>query len=86
MKSTGDKTQLQKPDYCLGGPSQKEIIIKERQAKKEEEKMKRLQEKADKRPLQDKVPGNLKAANFTVSKMMKGRGGGGGEDPFFSGV
>jgi len=35
FKSTGDKTKMKYPDYCLGGPQQKEMIRKEREATKE---------------------------------------------------
>ena len=76
-KSTGDKTQLMDPNYMLGGPSQKEIIRKERIAARESSKMKKLQDKADKRPVHEKVPHGLKAENFTVES-VKGRS-------FFSG-
>ena len=66
------------PTYMLGGLCQKEIIRKERIAGRESSKMKKLQEKADKRPVQDRVPHGLKAENFTVES-VKGRS-------FFSGI
>jgi len=78
-KSTGDKTKLQKPDYMLGGPSQKEMIIKEKAEVKEMKKLKRLQEQSDKRPNKDKATDKMKATSFTVDKMEKGR------TSFFSG-
>ena len=40
FKSTCEKLKLKNPDYALGGPTQKEIIFKERKAREE---MKRLQ-------------------------------------------
>ena len=74
-KTTGDKTKLKKPDYMLGGESQREMIIKERMEAKETHKMKRLQEQADKRPAKKKIPENQKASHFTVDKMEKSGGG-----------
>jgi len=72
MKSTGDKTKLQDPDYVLGGPKQKEAILKEKKEAAEAAKMERLKEKADHRPNKDKIPGELQATNFTTEKVEGG--------------
>ena len=69
MKSTGDKTQLQDPNYMLGGPSQKEMIRKQRIEAAQAAKMEKLKEKADHRPNKEKVPEELMAKNFTSEKV-----------------
>jgi hypothetical protein len=69
--STGDKTKLEDPDYMLGGETQKALIKRERQEKKERDKMKKIEEKGDHRPNKDKVDEELKAQEFTVDKIFK---------------
>ena len=71
FKSTGDKTKLQNPNYMLGGPTQKELIAKERAEKKEAAKVARLKEAADKRPPSEKAEDSQKAKNFTVEKLER---------------
>lgn len=71
--STGDKTKLEDPEYILGGPSQKEMVTKERLLAKQREQMKKLEAKADRRPDEKKVEPSLTAAAFTVENMNKVR-------------
>jgi hypothetical protein len=69
-KSTGDKTKLEDPNYILGGPTQKALIVKEKAQAKANAQARKLAEKADKRPVHNKVPDDMKAATFTVEAMM----------------
>ena len=55
----------------LGGPTQQELIAKERAEKKEAAKVARLKEAADKRPISEKAEDGQKAKNFTVEKIEK---------------
>lgn len=66
--STGDKLNLENPEYCLGGPTQKEMILKEREIAKQMAKIKKIEEQGDKRPIENKVDEDLKANSFTVDK------------------
>lgn len=66
--STGDKTKLQDPNYILGGPEQAEIVRKERAKKREEARMRKIKDAADRRPLREKVDQSLTAGKFTVKK------------------
>lgn len=43
FKSTGDKTKLRFPNYALGGEEQRKLIFKEREAKKEKERMLKME-------------------------------------------
>ena len=73
-KTTGDKTQLADPKYMLGGPTQKEIIRKEREVSKQASKIKKIQDRADRRPLHERAPHGTKAESFTVESMEKPKG------------
>jgi hypothetical protein len=42
FKSTGDKTKLVNPDYCLGGDAQKEAIRKERKERVEKQRVQNM--------------------------------------------
>lgn len=70
--STGDKTKLQDPHYMLGGPEQVRIIIKEREDAKAKKRIAKLEEKADSRPMHDRVDSDAKASSYTVEKILKG--------------
>jgi hypothetical protein len=69
--STGDKTKLEDPEYTLGGPTQKIMILKEREESKKQAVMAKIEEKGDKRPPHQKVEESLKADSFTTDKITK---------------
>ena len=68
FKSEGDKTKLQRPNYSLGGPSQKEIIARERAIEKEKKKSK----ERESTPIDE---ASTSARSFTVERVESFSGG-----------
>jgi len=67
LKSGGDKTKLEFPDYMLGGPTQKEIIKLEREKKRIADAHRAALDRSDSRPLSQRVESDLAACKYTVS-------------------
>lgn len=62
--STGDKTQLRDPNYCLGDRIQKQMVLAEREAKEKDRKMKE-------KGTQPKENDDTKS--FTIDKILRGK-------------
>lgn len=69
--STGDKTLLQDPHYMLGGPEQVRIIAKEREEAKIKRRLAKSVEKADRRPMRERLDADAQPSSFTVEKILK---------------
>lgn len=67
FKTTGDKTQLWDPKYCLGGAKQKELIMEERFQKKQAKRIKR-ESKTGKKVIMRQ--NDLTATDYTVKNIL----------------